>query len=202
MLPSTKGLGDRMIVDASKIFERIFEPHGDGYLYPSKDRRVFFTAQERDAYVAAYRRASSGWKRFAAFAVFGLVLIAIVVTTSLVNIALPEWSYTILLVPVLAVTLLPSLAVSMRLRRDAARRPAAAPAVSKSEGRARGARMLPWPMVVAVLVISAVCLLSCLMAPTFTLQWWAWTVGSAAFLAAYGLIAYRKIADRTRSPEN
>ena len=189
-----------MIYNASKVFERLFEPHEDGYLYPAKDRRVFFTAQERDAYVAAYSKASSGWKRFAAFAVFGLVLVAIVTTTSLSGIVLPEWSYTILLVPVFAVMLLPSLALSWRLWRDAAGRPAAAPAASKSERQIRGARMLPWPMVIAVLAISAVCLLSCLAAPTFTLQWWAWTVGSAAFLATYGLIAYRKIAGRTRVP--
>ncbi len=189
-----------MIYNASKVFERLFEPHEDGYLYPAKNRRVFFTAQERDAYIAAYGKASSGWKRFAAFAVFGLVLVAMVTAASMFGIVLPEWSYMILLIPVFAVTLLPNLALLWRLRRDAAGRPAAAPSVSKSEGRAHAARILPWPMVIAVLAISAVCLLSCLAAPTFTLQWWVWTLGSAAFLAMYGSIAYRKIASRTRPP--
>jgi uncharacterized membrane protein YhaH (DUF805 family) len=190
-----------MIVDANKMFELLFEPHNDGYLYTAKNRRVFFTTQERDAYVAAYRKASSGWKRLAAFAVFGLVVVAIVVTASLFNGQLPEWTYTILLVPALLVTLLPSLAVSVRLWRDAAGRPAAAPAVSKSESRVRGAQMLPWPMVIAVLAISAVCLISCLTAPTFTLKWWVWTLGSAFLLCGYSLIAYRKIAARNASPK-
>jgi len=65
------------------------------------------------------------------------VLVAIVTTASLSGIVLPEWSYAIFLVPVIALTLLPNLALLWRLRRDAAGRPAAAPSVSKSEAGPR-----------------------------------------------------------------
>ena len=36
-----------------------FDPHEDGYLYLDKKRLVLFTADERDAYVAAYEKARS-----------------------------------------------------------------------------------------------------------------------------------------------
>jgi hypothetical protein len=119
----------------------MFEPHRDGYLVFGERGGALFSLQERDAYVAAHRKAKPGWKAFpiVVAAILGVALVEFVglgamlqmwpalrsspdaVATAVAAIAL---TLPVALIGGLAY---PTLMLVWRLRREADRRPPLAP---------------------------------------------------------------------------
>jgi hypothetical protein len=122
--------------DHDRAFDALFEPHGDGYLVFGKRGGAPFSVQERDAYVAAHRKAKLGWKALPII-VAGLVGAALVEFVAL-NAAVRLWpairsspgliTAIILTVAFAPAVLLiggisyPTLSVFLRVRREANRR--------------------------------------------------------------------------------
>jgi hypothetical protein len=127
--------------DHDRAFDALFEPHGDGYLVFGKRGGALFSVQERDAYVAAHRKAKPGWKVFP-IVVAAILGVSLVVFVGL-GAALQMWpslqsspdavaaavAAIALTLPVVLIGGLayPTLILVWRLRREADRRAPLAP---------------------------------------------------------------------------
>jgi hypothetical protein len=119
----------------------MFEPHRDGYLVFGKRGGALFSVQERDAYVAAHRKAKPGWKALPI--ITGVTLGVALIEFVALNAALQWWpafrssadavvagvvaSALILPVALMGCLAYPSLSLISRVRREAGRRAPLAP---------------------------------------------------------------------------
>ncbi|GGL20029.1 MULTISPECIES: hypothetical protein [Caulobacter] len=127
--------------DQDRAFDALFEPHGDGYLVFGKRGGALFSVQERDAYVAAHRKAKPGRKALPIITTVTLGVALIEFVT--LNAALQWWpafrsSADAVVAGVVAIALIlpvalmgclayPSLSLISRVRREADRRAPLAP---------------------------------------------------------------------------
>lgn len=119
----------------------MFEPHGDGYLVSGKNGGALFSADERDAYVAAHRKAKPGWRSLPVIvgAIAGVALVEFVALNAMLSLWPALRSSADLVAGVIVVIALslpvaligglayPVLSLVARVRREADRRPLVTP---------------------------------------------------------------------------
>jgi hypothetical protein len=125
-----------------------FDPCEDGYLYLDKKRLVLFTAEERDAYVAAYEKARSP---VLGVAVPILIVAGAVLGTVFFDLRLSGWMVAAAVFGSEALVTSPSRQVHARLVKDAAARPAIDRELSDTEIQARQTKMISWSFLFTVL---------------------------------------------------
>jgi hypothetical protein len=119
----------------------MFEPHGDGYIVFGKQGGALFSVEERDAYVAAHRKAKPGWKALPIVmaSILGVAMVEFVALNAMLRWwpALRSSSDVVVsVVAAIALTLpvalmaglaYPSIRLILRVRREADRRTSVAP---------------------------------------------------------------------------
>lgn len=176
--------------NAGDIFAKQFEPFGDGYVFHSRLSGGRFVS--KDEYDSLYAR----HRRVVPRSVF--ILMAGIIPTSMAQQFFdlpPTWliGVTSLLVAVVIAMIFWISFAPSRLVRG---RPVVAPPKTVGDMRRTARSMIPWPMVVVVIVLSAVILGGCLVNPQSTLAWWLWTMGASTMLVAYIWIAIGKMRDK------
>jgi len=181
-------------MDAIEIFERSFEPHGDGYLYhPGKGGGRFVTKAEYEELRAYHRRwlDPRSWRFLTILTVF-LVLLMMVMS----QLNLSEDGKLV----VIGVGVLPLIAYVFwvvcapnRLVKD---RPAIAPPKSAAE-RHRFARQIGDTRLGSLFTFGcAAVLIYCLAYPENTFRWWGWTLFCGAIVILSLVNAFQSWRDR------
>jgi hypothetical protein len=155
-----KGWGAPMSAD---MIKRRFDPCEDGYLYLDKRRLVPFTTEERDAYVAAYEKASAPGL---ALIVPVLIVGAAIGAALFFGLSLPGWAIMGLVFASSAMIENPSRKVQERLAKDAAARPSIDRRLSQAELEARQVNMLSWSLIFSMLCSVGWILFNCLTHPS------------------------------------
>lgn len=184
--------------DHRELFERQFQPHGDGYVLGANSRHGgrFVTAAEYERL-----RTNNRWLhekilswRLVVAALLLTILIAVVQT----GFDLPGWTMTVLLYFLFAGLVAFVLWTALAPWRLARGRPMITPPKNLAEARKSARDAIPWPMVIIFLLFGAVALLTRLAQPEDSWSWWALVVGSGVLLAGYLAVAILKLGDRGR----
>lgn len=180
----------------------MFEPHGDSYIVFTKAGGARFSAEERDAYVAAHHKAKPGWKTFPIVmaCLLGETLVAFVA----LNLAIRLWpavrsSPDIMVAVVLTIFLTmpivlmgsltyPALSLIGRIRREAARRTQVA---LPREQQSLVQKVLIW---VASLGVTGFIIAFALGLVTFTWPWILTTCGIVALVTVLAVYNARRNA--------
>lgn len=175
--------------DQHRAFGARFEPHPGGYIVFTRRGGALFSTEERDAYVAAHRKAKPVLWQIFLLTVVGILAIALVEFV-LINAALGIWPASllrnnviiasVLLAPVglfvalLVFGLLPLIRLVQRVNRGADRRPIVAPPRERQ----------PWtkrlPNLAAFIGIIGFAIAFTSGRMTFT---WPWITGAGALIA-------------------
>lgn len=122
--------------DQDLVFDALFEPHGDRYLVFGKQGGALFSAEERNAYVAAHRKAKPSWKAFpiVVASLLGVALIEFVALNAILKLwpglrSSPDAVIAVLVAIALTVPIAligglayPTLSLVSQVRREADRR--------------------------------------------------------------------------------
>jgi uncharacterized membrane protein YhaH (DUF805 family) len=179
--------------DQDRAFDATFEPHPGGYLVFTKRGGALFSAEEREAYVAAHRKAKpTFWKTAGVTAAGGVVLalfefvaingvLAVMpnspLRTNLVIAFVLVMAFGLVAL-LFACFLVPLLSLMRRLYRDADRRPLAAPPRARLSLKGRA------PNLIAFLGIIGFCIALTSGWVTFT---WPWILAGCALI---GLVVF------------
>lgn len=178
-----------------------FDPCDDGYLYLDKKRLVLFTAEERDAYVAAYEKASAPGL---ALVVPILIVGAAIVAALFFGLNLPGWAIMALIFASSAMIDNPSRQVYARLAKDAAARPSIDRKLSQAELEARQVNIVSWSLILSILCSVGWILFNCFTHPSAV----SWVLGplagfmGLAFLGVAGRKLFSKPAVASKPPLN
>lgn len=176
-------------------FESQFTPVEGGYLYYPSGRSggKLVTVEE-------FEILKSNWQRVAGrggrWKTVGIVFAGIFAWTVLSSaLQFPGWTDSIAVgVAVVSISTY-IIWASFAPRRLVRGRPEITPPRPRSEAKRVARSALNWRFVGIALLVSGSIFSGSLASPTYTLSWWAWTIGSGLMFAAYVWIALLKIRD-------
>lgn len=184
--------------DVTSAFTKQFTPIDGGYVYYPSQRAggKLVTAEEYQKLVADWHRVAGingQWKTVGL--TFLVILLWVFASQSL---GLPESAEWIMIACFVAALIGWTVWHSFAPRRLVKGRPDIAPPRAISEVKRAVRATVSWPLIAAVVALSAVVFFSTLALPTASPMWWVWLVGSGLMLGLYLWLALQKLWDENR----